>query len=390
MKIAIVSGDDVVGEDPEQLGAALTTQGHDAVVCLRQNGRRRARAGACRSVSVPVGPRAAASATDVLPYVGDWAARLERVWSKEQPDVVHAYGWLGGLAAQLAARRRRVPVVQTFLGLTAASRAHDAASARRSERQRIEPLLARSAAWATGESSAEVDMLAQLRHSRARVSALTCGVDSERYTPTGPEIARDGLQRILCVAPNPLQHNGFDIAISALSRVPGAEVVIAETEATNTVHDDARAQLQYLAKEFGVADRVRFAGTIPGKEMPMWVRSADIMVCTPREPLRPSTALQAMASGVVVVAATVGALADVVLDDITGVVLPPENPVGLAAALRRLLAQRFQCESMGAAGRSRAQSRFAWERIALDALNVYQSLGAQGRASTDLSSTAAR
>lgn len=387
MKIAIVSGDDVVGEDPEQLGAALTAQGHDAAVCLRRNGRRRAGAGACRSVSVPVGPRAAASATDVLPYVGDWAAKLERVWSKEQPDVVHAYGWLGGLAAQLAARRQRVPVVQTFLGLATASRAH---AGNGSERRRIEPLLARSAAWATGESSADVDLLAQLRRSRARVSALTCGVDSERYTPAGPEIARDGLQRVLCIAPNPLQHNGFDIAISALYRVPGAELVIAETEATNTAHDDARAQLQYLAKEFGVADRVRFAGTIPGDEIPMWVRSADVMVCTPREPLRPSTALQAMASGVVVVAATVGALADVVLDDITGVVLPPENPVGLAAALRRLLAQRFQCESMGAAGRSRAQSRFAWERIALDALNVYQSLGAQGRASTDLSSTAAR
>ncbi|AFJ36864.1 MULTISPECIES: glycosyltransferase [Mycobacterium] len=387
MKIAIVSGDDVVGEDPEQLGAALTTQGHDAVVCLRQNGRRRARAGACRSVSVPVGPRAAASATDVLPYVGDWAARLERVWSKEQPDVVHAYGWLGGLAAQLAARRQRVPVVQTFLGLATASGAH---AGNGSERRRIEPLLARGAAWATGESSADVDLLAQLRRSRARVSALTCGVDSERYTPAGPAIARDGLQRVLCIAPNPLQHNGFDIAISALYRVPGAELVIAETEATNPAHDDARAQLQYLAKEFGVADRVRFAGTIPGNEMPMWVRSADVMVCTPREPLRPSTALQAMASGVVVVAATVGALADVVLDDITGVILPPENPVGLAAALRRLLAQRFQCESMGAAGRSRAQSRFAWERIALDALNVYQSLGAQGWASTDLSSTAAR
>ncbi|ETZ29074.1 glycosyl transferases group 1 family protein [Mycobacterium intracellulare MIN_052511_1280] len=338
-------------------------------------------------MSVRVGPRAAASATDVLPYVGDWAAKLERVWSREQPDVVHAYGWLGGLAAQLAARRQRVPVVQTFLGLATASRAH---AGNGSERRRIEPLLARSAAWATGESSADVDLLAQLRRSRARVSALTCGVDSERYTPAGPEIARDGLQRVLCIAPNPLQHNGFDIAISALYRVPGAELVIAETEATNTAHDDARAQLQYLAKEFGVADRVRFAGTIPGDEMPMWIRSADVMVCTPREPLRPSTALQAMASGVVVVAATVGALADVVLDDITGVVLPPENPVGLAAALRRLLAQRFQCESMGAAGRSRAQSRFAWERIALDALNVYQSLGAQGRASTDLSSTAAR
>ncbi|OBF10799.1 glycosyltransferase [Mycobacterium sp. 852002-10029_SCH5224772] len=392
MKIAIVSGDDVVGEDPEQLGAALATQGHDATVCLRQSGRRHAKApaGGYRCVSVPVGPRAAASAVDVLPYVGDWAAKLERVWSKEQPDVVHAYGWLGGLAAQLAARRRRVPVVQTFLGLAATSRTHAVAPVHTSERERIEPLLARSAAWATGESSAEVDTLAQLRRSRARVSALTCGVDSERYTPTGPGIARSELQRVLCVASNPLQYNGFDIAISALYRVPGAELVIAETEAADTAHDDARAQLQYLAKEFGVADRVRFAGTIAGNELPMWIRSADVMVCTPRQPPRPTTALQAMASGVVVVAATVGALADVVLDDITGVVLPPENPVGLAAALRRLLAQSFQCESMGAAGRSRAQSRFAWQRIALDALNIYQSVGEPGRAPTGLSPTAAR
>ncbi|WP_297597267.1 glycosyltransferase [Mycobacterium sp.] len=392
MKITIVSGDDVVGEDPEQLGAALGAQGHDATVCLRQTGRRRAKAaaGGFRCMSVPVGPRSVASAVDVLPYVGDWAAKLERAWSKERPDVVHAYGWLGGLAAQLAARRRRVPVVQTFLGLAATSRPPAVVSEPTSECERIERLLARSATWATGESSAEVDMLARLRHSRARVSALTCGVDAERYTPSGPEIARNGLQRVLCVAANPLQHNGFDIAISALYRVPGAELVIAETDATNTVHDDARAQLQYLAKEFGVADRVRFAGTVAGNDLPMWIRSADVMVCTPRRPPRPSTALQAMASGVVVVAATVGALADVVLDDITGVVLPPENPVGLAAALRRLLAQSFQCESMGAAGRSRAQSRFAWQRIALDALNVYQSLGAQERASTALSSTAAR
>lgn len=378
MKVAIVGGDDVAADDPQQLGAALGGRGHDATVWLRQRGRRRANtvADGYRCTWMPVGPRTA-SAVDVLPYIGEWAGKLERAWSRDQPDVVHAYGWLGGLAAQLAARRRRVPVVQTFLGLAATSHAHVDVE-QKTERERIEPLLARSAAWATGESSVEVDALARLRRSRARVSALTCGVDSERYTPAGPGVARNGLQRVLCVAPNPLRDNGIDIAISALSRVPGAELVIAETDATTTMHDDARAQLHYLAKEFAVADRVRFAGTIAGDELPMWIRSADVMVCTPRRPPRPTTALQAMASGVVVVAATVGALADVVLDDITGIVLPPENPVGLAAALRKLLAQSFQCESMGAAGRSRAQSRFAWQRIALDALNIYQSAGAPG------------
>lgn len=390
MKIAIVAGDDVVGRDPEQLAAALTAQGHDAMVCLRQGGRRRTERAVdgYRRVSVQVGPRKPASSVDVLPYVGDWAAALERTWSTDEPDVVHAYGWLGGLAAQLAARRRRLPTVQTFLGLAATSRGQ--IGSEHSERERIEPLLARSATWVTGESSAEVDALARLRRRRSRVSALTCGVDADRYTPAGPVISRGGLHRILCVAPNPLWHSGIDISIRALPKVPGAELVIAENEGTDHNHDHARARLQHLASELGVAERVYFVGTVADGDLPKWIRSADVVVCTPREPPRAATVLQAMASGVVVVVATVGVLADVVLDDITGIVVSPEDPVGVAAALRRLLAQSFQCESMGAAGRSRALSRFAWDRIARDSLNIYTSISAQDRATRDLSSTAVR
>lgn len=378
LKIAIISGDDVVGDDPEQLCAALTAQGHDATVCLRRADRRSAQAAAkgnYRRVSVPVGPRKAAPPVEVLPYVGEWAATLDRTWSTEPPDVVHAYGWLGGLAAQLAARRRRIPTVQSFLGLAATSRGH--VGTERNERERIEPLLARNAAWATGESCDDVDALARLRRGRLRVSALTCGVDAERYTPTGPAASRNGLQRILCMVSNPLWHNGLDITIRALPKVPGAELVIAEIEATNAGYDDARARLERLASALGVADRVRFAGRVAGDELPKLIRSADVVACTPRQPPRATTVLQAMASGAAVVAASVGVLADVVLDDITGLVVPPENPVGLAAASRKLLAQRFQAESMGSAGRSRAMSRFAWQRIALDALNIYGSVGSQ-------------
>ncbi|OBH41825.1 glycosyltransferase [Mycobacterium mantenii] len=381
MKIAIVSGDDVNGEDPERLGAALADEGHDATVCLRRAGGRRTETfvDGCRRVSVPVGPRTATLPADVLPYVGEWAAKLDRMWSTEQPDVVHAFGWLGGLAAQLAARRRHIPVVQTFHGLAATSRGQ-AGTEHQTERERLEPLLARSASWVTGESSDDVDALARLRRRRTRVSALTCGVDAERYTPTGPMASRNGLQRILYVTPNPLWCNGIDIAIRALPKVRGAELVIAENDATNEDHDEARTRLRNLAAELGVADRVRFDGTVADDELPKLIRSADVVAFTPRRPPRAGAVLQAMSSGVVVVVANVGVLADVVLDDITGLVVPPENPVGLAAALRKLLAQSFQRQSMGAAGRTRAQSRFAWQRIALDALNTYRSVGSQGRA----------
>lgn len=392
MRIAIVSGDDVVGEDPEQLSAALAAQGHDATVCLRRAGRRSVQAateGSYRCLSVAVGPRRPASSVDVLPYVGDWAAKLERNWARERPDVVHAYGWLGGLAAQLAARRRRIPVVQTFLGLAATSRGQ-ADAEHYTGRQRLEPLLARSAAWVTGESSDDVDALARLRHGRTRVSALTCGVDALRYAPTHPSVSHDGVRRIICITPNPQWCNGIDIAIRALPKLRGAELAIAETDATDGGHNDARARLQHLAAELGVADRVRFAGTVADGELPSLIRSADVAVCTPREPPRATAVLQAMATGMAVAAASVGVLADVVLDEITGLIVPPENPVALAVALRRLLGQRFQSESMGAAGRSRAMSRFAWERIALDALNTYTSSEKPDRATMGSRPAAAR
>jgi Glycosyl transferase 4-like domain len=87
---------------------------------------------------------------------------LERLWTSDRPDVVHAYGWLGALAAQLAARRRQLPTVQTLLGLAATSHSDaDGAAQGESARMRVESLVARSAAWVTGESTADIDALAR-------------------------------------------------------------------------------------------------------------------------------------------------------------------------------------------------------------------------------------
>lgn len=370
MRIAFVTGDDA-GDDPQGVCGALANRGHDAVLCVRQRSRRRVRADDDRTVPIPAGPRAAVPPQDVLPYVGEWASALERRWVAEVPDVVHAYGWLGGLAAQLAARRHCIPTVQSFHGLAVTSRCAAGAASPPGPRWRVESMLARSAGWVTAESGANVDVLARLRHSRARTSVLTGGVDTGRYRPVGPALARTGLHRIVSLTPDPLPGNGIDIALRALRGVPGAELIIAETDTTNRDHDAARAGLRRLAAALGVADRVGFAGTLGGDQLAALLRSADAVACAPRQPPRPAPVLTAMACGVVVVASAVGVLADAVVDNVTGLLVAPESPRALAAALRMLIAQDFQRESMGSSARSRAMSRFAWERIALDAVNIY-------------------
>jgi glycosyltransferase involved in cell wall biosynthesis len=72
-----------------------------------------------------------------------------------------------------------------------------------------------------------------------------------------------------------------------------------------------------------------------------------------------------------VVAAAVGGLADTVIDNVTGLHVPPRDPGMIAAALRRLLADSEQRRALGAAGRARAVRRYAMDRVITGTLRAY-------------------
>jgi glycosyltransferase involved in cell wall biosynthesis len=67
-----------------------------------------------------------------------------------------------------------------------------------------------------------------------------------------------------------------------------------------------------------------------------------------------------MAYGRPVVATAVGGLLDAVDDGVTGVLVPPRDPVALRAAIERLLEDPALCLRLGAAARARAKAEFSW------------------------------
>jgi len=100
--------------------------------------------------------------------------------------------------------------------------------------------------------------------------------------------------------------------------------------------------------------------------MPALLHSADVVLCpASREPFG-HLALEAMACGKPVVASAVESLRDIVVDGVTGVLVPPRAPRAVAAAVRELLSDPVRHGAFGVAGRDRAATRYSWERTVVD------------------------
>ena len=116
--------------------------------------------------------------------------------------------------------------------------------------------------------------------------------------------------------------------------------------------------------------------------MPALLRSADVVVCSASYEPSGTVALEAMACGVPVVASAVGAMADSVVHDVTGRLVPPKDPDRLADAINLLLRDSFLRRSFGAAGRDRAKARYSWDRVAADTLRIYDTVARYPRVTT--------
>lgn len=358
------------------LGRALAAQGHRVVVYARKDSPRLPDTAALGSrltaQYITAGPPAQAAAGCLPSHLGAFGAGLAARWRRSAPQIVHAFGWTNGLAALLAAREHEVPIVQAFGSLAVAERRRGIAAGQDAARLRMERCLAKSVTGVIASTSEEAGDLARLGVQSARAAMVPCGVDLARFEPEGRAAERSDLRRLVYVGPL-ADHQRLDVLIRALAEVPSAELIIAGGPAAADLDASvAFKRLGKLAAGLGVADRVAFTGQLGGKELPALLRSADLFVsAASHEPLG-LTAISAMACGVPVIAAAVGAYADAVIDGTTGLLLPSPQPQLLASRLRDLLAFPLRVTAFGIAAADRARSRYSWDRIAGETAAAYE------------------
>jgi glycosyltransferase involved in cell wall biosynthesis len=113
-------------------------------------------------------------------------------------------------------------------------------------------------------------------------------------------------------------------------------------------------------------------GFVPPHELGPYYERAAVVVCPSRREGYGVVAREAMAYGRPVIASAVGGLLDAVEEGVTGVLVPPRDPVALRAAIERLLDDRELRRRLGAAARGRARERFSIEFVGPTTLAAYE------------------
>jgi len=273
---------------------------------------------------------------------------------------VHSGCW--GQAARAARAARVGGIVHTAHGLDGKDPWHT-------------PYFKRWAAWHT-------DAIVAVSHEHreylidvagvppAKVRVIPNGIDVDRFAP-GPRTG--ALRAQLGVGERPLVGivarfapvKNHALLLDAFARVvaagdPPADLVLIG-------EGDLRPALEAQADLLGIAGRVHFAGL--AADPAPWYRDLDAFVLSSDSEATSISILEAMATGLPVVATAVGGTPDL-LGDGAGVLVPARDPAALGDALRVVLADAGRRRTLGEAARARAVARYAGAAMA----DAYESL----------------
>lgn len=282
--------------------------------------------------------------------------QLGRLFRALRPDVIHTHQIGALLYAGLAARATGMPlVVHTEHG-------RHYASARRRWLGRLAGRMAARFFCVSREIAGEV--IACRVAARAKVAVVPNGID---LAPFAEPVAREEVRRSLGVpaAAPVIGTVGRLVPVKRQDRLIRALALLptwALPPHLLLVGDGPlRGELQTLAAQLGIADRVHFAGYQP--DPARCLAAMDVFALTSDSEGMPLALLEAWAARLPVVAARVGSLPDVIDAEATGLLFEPADLESLVHHLADLLANPARARQLGEAGRRRVEERFTLDRM---------------------------
>jgi len=209
------------------------------------------------------------------------------------------------------------------------------------------------------------------------VTVVPNGVDFTFFSQIPPasqvkalehELALDPFDTVLITTSRLVQKNGVADIIDAMTYLPEQTKLL--ILGTGPLEKFLKEKTELL----GLSSRIRFAGFVPHREFPLYLRASNIFI-------RPSLSegmgvsfLEAMAAGLPVIATPVGGIPDFLKDGETGLFCEVENPESIARQIETIMKDRELREKLIKNAREMVKTKYDWGLIVRDMKGIFDLL----------------
>ncbi len=203
------------------------------------------------------------------------------------------------------------------------------------------------------------NVVTNYRPDTSRILTIYKAADVAAFTrpavlPANPVPGRTPGYRLVFVGSN-WARKGLDVLLRAVQilALPYPEISLV---VVGLVQSSANRRIQALTERLDLSHRVSYLGLVEHTKLPRLLWHCDIFVLPSRQEALGVAILEAMAAGLPVVASDVGGISEIIRSPDEGLLVPPNNPQALAAAISALLQDRGWQQSSIRSGYRRVKS----------------------------------
>ncbi len=270
--------------------------------------------------------------------------QLLRQFKRENEScLVHAhFGYPDGVGVALAARALRLPYVITVHGSDI-----NVYATRRTLRWQIRWALTGAEGVIVVSRDLEAKVVRLTQGHVKRLKYIPCaGFDPALFFPRSSSESRASLNvsgdaRIVVFVGNLVPIKGVDLLIDAWKTLCQRELVGGDDRLVIIGDGICRGDLERRVNVAGISSTVRFVGAIPQGEVSRGLAAADLLCLPSYNEGTPNVVVEALASGIPVVATRVGGVPELVSDGVNGLLVSPGNSSALADCLAAALSRSW-------------------------------------------------
>ena len=308
---------------------------------------------------------------EMLTYAVSSSLYSLRFAKEFQPDIVQVFfGIPAGGSAYLLRKLRNVPYIVFLGGRDVPSRNPDPPYYRWLYLL-LKPII--RAIWGNASAvvacSGGLSELARETDTDVKIEVIPDGLDLGRFEPVQRDACPEKV-RVLTIG-RLIPRKGFQFLIRALPQIIENAAHNFEIEVVGD--GPYQAELLKLSKDLGVASYINFTGSVPYSELPQKYRDADVFILPSLAEGMPLVVLEAMGTGLPIVASRVQGIEELVVEDLNGALFNAADVDGLAHSLVKLINAGEGRIEMGKASVERVKP-YDWKHIAAAYLALYDDI----------------